>query len=140
MDDGSGDYKETITPELKKTRDTAHYDLDMYFDIRHDTMFYQMTRPHEERSWTCVINNYTKRGHLHFFSSFFYLTFFGRGIEDLDFLAHCWTKWDMPGPFLVDKLVKAHIEQVKEDESLGPKVYQNDIKSLIHLFNINQWP
>ena len=130
---------ERLEPDIKKVKDTAHYDLETYIDKDHDTMFYQMTRAHEERSWTSVTKDFTKRGHTPFFSSFFYLQSFGSG-HDIDFLTHCWQAWDMPGRMEIEQLVKEHIDQAEKDETLCPRVYQNQIRPLIHLFNVNQWP
>jgi len=137
--DENGKTVERIDPG-KKTKDSSHYDLDIYYDEDHDTMFYQMTKPFDSRPWTSVTKDFAKRSHLPFFSSYFYLQSFGKCAQDIDFLAYCWEKWNMPGPMLVDELVKNHINVCEEDETLAPRVYQNDIHSLINLFNINQWP
>lgn len=126
--------------EPKKSKDSYHYELETYYDKYHNTMLYQMTRPgDDERPWTCVITDYSQRGHSHFFSSFFKLQSFGT-VADIDFLTHCWEKWHMPGPFNLEDLVKAHIKEAEEDEAFHPIVYVNDIKSLILLFNTNSWP
>lgn len=132
---------ERVEPNAtKKIKDTRHYSLESYHDLDHDTMFYQITRPNEDRSWTCVITNYKDRGDVPFFSSFFYLGSFGKSGHDIDFLSHCWHKWDMPGPFFVDALVKQHIDDCENDESKRPLVYQNEIQRLICIFNCNKWP
>lgn len=124
----------------KKVKDSSHYDLDIYHDKDHDTMFYEMTKPYDTRPWTAVTKDFAKRGHLPFFSSYFYLNSFGKCGQDIDFLTYCWEKWNMPGRMILEELVAHHIENCKEDETLSPRVYQNDTRSLINLFNINQWP
>jgi hypothetical protein len=139
QDEKTGEWIERVDPG-KKTRDSEHYDLDVYHDKDHDTMFYQMTKPREIRSWTSVTKDFAKRGHLPFFSSYFYLQSFGLCGDDIDFLSHCWLKWQMSGPMNIENLVKAHITSAEKDDTLAPRVYQNQIEPLINLFNINQWP
>lgn len=139
FDEEIGKYIERVVPE-KKTKDNEHYELETLYDNDHDTMFYQMTKPYEDRSWTSVTKDFAKRGHLPFFSSFFYLQSFGKCGNDIDFLAHCWEKWNMSGSMVIDTLVKNHIEEAEKDETLAPKVYLNDIRTLIDLFNTNDWP
>lgn len=138
VDEDTGQVIERIDPG-KKLKDTEHYDLDIFLDEDHDTIFYQMTRPGETYCWTSVTTKFSERGHLPFFSSYFYLQSFGKP-NDLDFLTHCWYRWDMPGEMVIEDLVKNHIEAGTKDESLVPRVHQNEILQLINLFNINHWP
>lgn len=128
-----------IEPKTKTPKDTEHYDLETYYDKNHDTMFYQMTRPNENYTWTSVTIEYSKREHLPFFSSFFYLSSFGKP-SDIDFLDYCWNKFGMEGRMEVDYLVENHINLAKEEDKYSPRVYLNNIKMLICLFNKNYWP
>ena len=126
--------------ETEAPKVSENYELETYYEEDHDTMFYEMIRPGQSRAWTSVTNNYSTRGHLPFFSSYFYLNDFGKDGKDLDFLKYFWGTWEMVGTFNPEECLKAHIAITKKDETLGPRVYQNKIKYLIDLFNKNTWP
>ena len=119
---------------------SENYELETWYEEDHDTMFYEMTRPHQSRVWTSVTTNYSSRGHLPFFSSFFYLNDFGKDGQDINFLKYFWETWEMGGTFDPEECLKQHIASCQDDETLSPRVYQNNIKYLICLFNINTWP
>lgn len=136
---GLDDIHEDLSTPIKKAKDVLHYKFGTYYDNDHDCMFYEIIKPNTPHGYVVAIKDYSHRGHRPFFSSLFVLGSWGTP-ADLDFLAYTWGMLLMAGEFDIDLLVKEAIEQVNENEDLKPRVFLNDVKRLIELYNKNGWP
>lgn len=92
-------------------------------------MLYEVTKPHTDMPYVVLNWNWSKSGHLDFFTSLFVCTSWGVCSDDVAFLKQCWEKLEMAGDFDMDQLLNERVERCNKGEA-EPRVWRNYIDNV----------
>lgn len=103
-----------------------------------DIMLYEVRKPHTDLPYTAVTRNYSKKGHVPFFTDLFICQSWGVSRSDIAFLKHLWGELKMDGEFDLDALMKAATEKCYPSEDNipepEPEVYRrclDDVQTIL---------
>lgn len=120
--------------EIKK-QEQDYYALNRCFLEKQDIMLYEVTKPFTDLPYTSVTRNYSKKGHLPFFTDLFICQSWGVARADIAFLAEMWKELKMTGEFDLDKLLKEATEKCMPQENTlpepEPEVYRRSLQDTI---------
>jgi hypothetical protein len=98
-----------------------------------DIMLYEVIKPNTDRPYISVTREFSKVGHLPFYTSLFVSQSWGVSLYDISFLGKVWKHKEMDGEFnaqeLYDDRVKRCIAGEKE-----PEVYRQKLEEVIKRF------
>jgi hypothetical protein len=121
------------------TEQQDYYSLNLKYLEEVDIMLYEVTKPFTDLPYTSVTRNYSKKGHLPFFTDLFICSSWGVARSDILFLQHSWNEFKMDGEFNLDVLLKNATEKCLPSESNipepEPEVYRRNIESTIKILN-----
>lgn len=122
-------------PTLSKEND--FYDLHTFYIEEDDIMIYEVLKPFTDLPYTAVTRNYSKKGHLPFFTDLFICQSWGVARSDILFLKSCWDYLLMTGDFNLDKLLKDATEKCLPGENYipepEPEVYRRTLKDVVSI-------
>lgn len=120
--------------EIKK-QEQDFYALNRCLLEKQDIMLYEVTKPFTDLPYTSVTRNYSKKGHLPFFTDLFICQSWGVARTDIAFLAEMWKELNMTGEFDLDKLLKEATEKCMPQENTlpepEPEVYRRSLQDTI---------
>jgi hypothetical protein len=100
-----------------------------------DIMLYEVRKPFTDLPYTSVTRNYSKKGHIPFFTDLFICQSWGVARSDISFLKHMWDELQMDGDFDLDQLMKAATEKCyPADDNIPepePEVYRRSLEDVI---------
>lgn len=112
-----------------------YYGFNRSYLDKEDIMLYEVTKPFTDLPYTSVTRNYSKKGHLPFFTDLFICQSWGVARADIAFLAEMWKELKMEGVFDLDKLLKDATEKcLPKDDYLPepePEVYRRNLQDTI---------
>lgn len=128
--------------EIKIDRGTDYYNLETRYLEEDDVMLYEVTKPFTDLPYTSVTRNYSKKGHLPFFTDLFIAPSWGVARSDIAFLNYTWKEFKMEGDFNLDELMKTAIQKCTPNEDFIPEpeptVYRRDIQSVIEILEMKK--
>lgn len=128
--------KPIIENEPEKNHYQDHYSLETRFIEEHDTMLYQVTKPFTDLPYTTLTREYSKKGHLPFFTSLFICQSWGVSNKDIAFLKKVWEDFKMSGEFNIDILLKERTEMCYPSSGIAPEpepiVYRRCIEDVLY--------
>lgn len=120
-------------PEIEPLQD--YYSLNRFYLEPQDIMLYEVTKPHTDLPYTSVTRQYSKKGHLPFFTDLFICQSWGVARDDVAFLANMWKELNMEGIFDLEQLMKDATEKcMPTDDKLPepePEVYRRSLDDTI---------
>lgn len=123
---------EPANEEIIIARGNDFYNLETKFLEEEDIMLYEVTKPFTDLPYTSVTRNFSKKGHLPFFTDLFICQSWGVARNDIMFLKHTWEQFKMDGVFDLEALMKAATEKCLPSETNlpepEPEVYRRDLK------------
>lgn len=121
------------TPMLEADQD--YYGFNRCYLDQQDIMLYEVTKPHTDLPYTSVTKNYSKKGHLPFFTDLFICQSWGVARDDIAFLKEMWKELNMEGDFDIETLMKNATEKcMPKDDQLPepePEVYRRSLNDTI---------
>lgn len=102
-------------------------------------MLYEVKKPFTDLPYTSVTRNYSKKGHIPFFTDLFICQSWGVARSDIAFLKHMWNELKMDGDFDLEKLMKAATEKCyPSDDNIPepePEVYRRSLDNVVLILN-----
>jgi hypothetical protein len=100
-------------------------------------MLYQVIKPFTDLPYTSVTREYSRKGHIPFFTDLFICQSWGVARNDIGFLQHMWTELKMDGEFNLDALMKDATEKCYPSDSAipsaEPEVYRRCIDDVVQI-------
>lgn len=126
--------KESI-PETNIEKAPHYYELKTQFIDEQDTMLYQVTKPFTDLPYTTLTKEYSKKGHLPFFTSLFICSSWGVSSKDITFLEKAWVDLKMVGEFHIAILMKERTQLCYPSSGILPEpepiVYRRSIPDVL---------
>jgi hypothetical protein len=121
--------------EEEVTTGLDHYSFESYYIEKEDIMLYEVLKPFTDLPYTSVTRNYSKKGHLPFFTDLFICQSWGVARSDISFLAYMWKELKMTGVFDIEELMKEATEKCLPSETRipepEPEVYRRSLHDTI---------
>ncbi len=116
--------------------DRLHYALRTHHVPNRDAKLFELWKPHCDIPFTVMIQPYSTKGDIPFFSSLFACSSWGVARLDAEFLKHVWKDMGMPGLLDLDALLKKHTEECMPGDgnaqpTVEPKVYRSTIELVL---------
>lgn len=104
-----------------------------------DYMIFEVIKPFTDKPYTAVIREYSTYGNLPFFSALFICSSWGVYHQDIEFLRRCWDRFEMPGIFDMDKILKEGTEACYpapgREPMSEPQVYRKTLEEVVAWIN-----
>lgn len=134
---GKPTYVKATLPEVEPPTQQTHYSFDCRFLEEDDIMLYQVIKPFTDLPYTSVTREYSRKGHIPFFTDLFICQSWGVARNDIGFLQHMWTELKMDGEFNLDALMKDATEKCYPSDSAipsaEPEVYRRCIDDVVQI-------
>ena len=132
---GKPTYEKAVMNEIEPAKQQSHYSFDCKHLEDEDIMLYQVIKPFTDLPYTSVTRNYSKKGHIPFFTDLFICQSWGVARNDIAFLKFMWSELGMDGEFDLDNLMKSATESCYPSETSipnsEPEVYRRSISDVI---------
>jgi hypothetical protein len=120
--------------EISTTTNNTHYEIQTKYLEQLDIQLYEITKPNTDLPYTSVTRQFSKTGHLPFFSSLFICDSWGVCNDDIQFLFQLWKFFNMEGEYNPEELYKARVESCYPSPTrIGapePEVYRRKISDV----------
>lgn len=120
---------EIIAPEVLP--DSYGY-KEQYLESK-DIMLYEVIKPNTDRPYVSVTREFSKVGHLPFYSSLFVSQSWGVSLYDISFLGKIWKHKEMDGEFKAQELYDDRVKRCIAGEK-EPEVYRQKLEEVIKRF------
>lgn len=104
-----------------------------------DIMLYEVRKPFTDLPYTSVTRNYSRKGHVPFFTDLFICQSWGVSRSDIAFLKHLWSELKMDGEFNLEELMKAATEKCYPSENNmpepEPEVYRRGLDDVVTILS-----
>lgn len=98
-----------------------------------DIMLYEVIKPNTDRPYVSVTREFSKVGHLPFYSSLFVSQSWGVSLYDISFLGKVWKHKEMDGEFKAQELYDDRVKRCIAGEK-EPEVYRQKLEEVIKRF------
>ncbi len=115
-----------------------HYGFRYYHLEPRDIMIYEVIKPHTDNPYTTLTPEYSKKGHLPFFSSLFICNSWGVCNADLSFLHQIWRYLNMEGDCDLEQLYKDRTASCYPSPSTVPEpepmVFRRTLEEIVERY------
>jgi hypothetical protein len=136
---GKPTFEKAALPEVEAPVQQTHYSFDCKYLEEDDIMLYQVIKPFTDLPYTSVTREYSRKGHIPFFTDLFICQSWGVARNDIGFLKHMWTELKMDGEFDLESLMKDATEKCYPSETnmpnAEPEVYRRCIDDVIQILH-----
>lgn len=133
---GKPTFEKAELPSIDMVEPDKYYKF-RYQPLENDIMLYEVVKPFTDLPYTSVTRNYSKKGHIPFFTDLFICQSWGVARNDISFLKEMWSYLKMDGVFNLEELMKVATEKCyPSDDNIPepePEVYRRSIEDVIKI-------
>lgn len=112
--------EKALLEDIPMVKEQDHYSFDTKL-LDEDIRLYEVKKPFTDLPYTSVTRNFSKKGHLPFFTDLFICPSWGVARTDVLFLKYLWDEMKMEGEFDLDQLMKEAVAKCTPSETNVPE-------------------